>query len=379
MNKPKILLILHLPPPVHGAAMVGQYIKNSIEVNSHFDCTYINLSTSKTVDDIGKSSFSKYYTFLRLYVNVLINILHNRFDLCYITINSKGSGFYKEMVIVAIVKLFRIPVVYHYHNKGIAENQTKWYNHILYKFQFQNSRAIILSKLLYNDVKKYLPIRNTYICSNGIPQSNYLLQIKPKNEVPILLFLSNMMESKGVYVLLEACHILHKRSVKFKVYFAGSWGDILQNDFFDKITMYNLENIVEYVGAKYGRDKNLLLANSNIFVFPTFYHNETFGLVNLEAMQHYLPIISTNEGAIPEIVEDGVNGFIVPQKDAQALANKIEYLIKNTEIAQQMGKSGYEKYMNNYTLEIFEKNFVRTISQVIADFKEEKKKSEKKA
>jgi len=80
--KPRILLVLHLPPPVHGAAMVGQYIKDSIEVNSKFDCTYINLSTSKTVDDIGKSSISKYITFLRLYLNVLSDILHNRFNLC---------------------------------------------------------------------------------------------------------------------------------------------------------------------------------------------------------------------------------------------------------------------------------------------------------
>ena len=377
--KPRILLVLHLPPPVHGAAMVGQYIKDSIEVNSKFDCTYINLSTSKTVDDIGKSSISKYITFLRLYLNVLSDILHNRFNLCYITINSKGSGFYKEMLIVAIVKLFRIPIVYHYHNKGIAENSNSWLKKMLYRFQLSKSRTILLSPLLYNDIEKFLPKDRVYYCPNGTPltnQADATIQ-KEKHKESNLLFLSNMMVSKGVYVFLEACKILLERDVKFKVNFIGSWGDIKQSDFDSYINNNKLNEVASYLGVKYDRDKEQCLQKADIFVFPTFYDKECFPLVLLEAMQYGLPIATTNEGAIPEIVEDGVNGFIVPKKDAQALADKIEYLIKNPEIAQQMGKNGYEKYMNNYTLEIFEKNFVRTISQVIADFKEEKKKSEK--
>jgi Glycosyltransferase len=379
--KPKILLVLHLPPPVHGAAMVGQYIKDSIEVNSKFDCTYVNLSTSKTVDDIGKSSFSKYFTFLRLYVNVLTSILHNRFDLCYITINSKGTGFYKEMVIVLILKLFSIPILYHYHNKGIADNSNSWIKKMLYRFQLNKSRTILLSPLLYSDIENFLPIDRVYYCPNGTPlvnQTDFTIP-KNRNKEANLLFLSNIMVSKGVFILLEASKILLERGLNFKVHFIGSWGDIKQSEFDSYINNNKLNEVVSYLGVKYGRDKEQCLKESDIFVFPTFYDKECFPLVLLEALQYGLPIATTNEGAIPEIVEDGVNGFIVPKKDAQALADKIEFLIKNTGIARQMGKNGYEKYMNNYTLDIFEKNFISTISQVIADFKKEKKKSETEA
>lgn len=52
--KPRILFILHLPPPVHGAAMMGQYIHDSKVINERFDCHYINLTTAKTLQDIGK-------------------------------------------------------------------------------------------------------------------------------------------------------------------------------------------------------------------------------------------------------------------------------------------------------------------------------------
>ena len=58
--KSKILFILHLPPPVHGSSMVGQYIKDSkVVINTSFDAQYINLSTSKTIDEIGKNPLLK--------------------------------------------------------------------------------------------------------------------------------------------------------------------------------------------------------------------------------------------------------------------------------------------------------------------------------
>ena len=60
-----------------------------------------------------------------------------------------------------------------------------------------------------------------------------------------------------------------------------------------------------------------------MLVFPTFYYNETMGLVLLEAMQAGLPVIATRRGSIPEIIQDGVNGFLVEEQNAADLADKI--------------------------------------------------------
>ena len=57
--KPKILFILHLPPPIHGAAMMGKYIQESELVNSSFDCFCINLATAGSLSDIGHISLKK--------------------------------------------------------------------------------------------------------------------------------------------------------------------------------------------------------------------------------------------------------------------------------------------------------------------------------
>lgn len=54
MKNKKVLFILHLPPPVHGASMVGKYIHDSETINNTFECHYLNLTLAKDINDIGK-------------------------------------------------------------------------------------------------------------------------------------------------------------------------------------------------------------------------------------------------------------------------------------------------------------------------------------
>ena len=108
--KSKVLFILHLAPPVHGASVVGSYIKDSKLINSIFDTTYLNMSTASNLNDIGKTSLKKLWDILKLYIQVVTYLIENKVDLCYLTINAKGPAWLKELVIVAILKIFNIPV-----------------------------------------------------------------------------------------------------------------------------------------------------------------------------------------------------------------------------------------------------------------------------
>jgi glycosyltransferase involved in cell wall biosynthesis len=81
-------------------------------------------------------------------------------------------------------------------------------------------------------------------------------------------------------------------------------------------------------------------------------------------MQFSLPIVSTFEGGIPDVVENGVTGFLVPQKDVEALADKLEILIKSPELRKQMGAAGRKKYEEEFTLERFEGRMVEILNEV---------------
>ena len=78
-------------------------------------------------------------------------------------------------------------------------------------------------------------------------------------------------------------------------------------------------------------------------------------------MSYGLPCISTNEGAISEIIDDGKTGFIVDKDNPQMLAEKLEVLIKDAALRQEMGNAGKKKFEEGYTLEIFEHNIFNAL------------------
>jgi len=83
-------------------------------------------------------------------------------------------------------------------------------------------------------------------------------------------------------------------------------------------------------------------------------------------MQHSLPIVSTFEGGIRDIVDDGETGFLVPQKDVAALSEKLEYLILNGELRQQIGIAGRVKYEKEYTLNTFEIRIKEILNKILS-------------
>lgn len=360
----RVLFILHLPPPHHGASLVGNLIKTNTQINSTFVTRYINLSTSDTIEDIGRTSVRKGINYLALILRVINGILVFKPDLCYITPSAKGYGFYKDVIIIAIIKFFRVKRIFHYHNKGIIERHNRLPDNLLYKFSFRNASVIMLSKLLYQEVERYVPESHVFYCPNGIPDLlNDLHEPSFKNSgSPVeVLFLSHLMRSKGMLVLIEACAILKARDTNFHCTIAGGDAEMKQKEVEEIVRLRELTDLISFTGPVYGEKKVVLMKSADILAHPSF--NDCYPLVLLEAMSLSLPIISTFEGAIPEIVDNGITGFLVPSKDPIPLADKLEILIKDPELRGKLGAAGRLKYENDFTLEIFESRLIDILEQ----------------
>jgi len=163
-----------------------------------------------------------------------------------------------------------------------------------------------------------------------------------------------MMIEKGPLVLLKALTMLQRRSVPFIASFVGPWfRDTCREQFNTLVTRGGLQYAVRYIGPQYGNSRDSLFTEADIFAFPTYYQAESFPLVILEAMSFGLPVVSTSEGAIPEIVVDGLTGFIVPQSEPHQLAARLEHLIMNPQTRLRMGRNGRQRYLENYTMARF--------------------------
>ena len=361
--------------------MVSQYIKDSQLVQGEFECDFVNLSTSRRMDEIGKGGVKKLLRFIGSYFTVFIKLLFHRYDLCYLAITCHGMGFLKDAPFVLLCKLFGRRVVIHQHNKGMSRCVDKQPYKWLFPLVYKNTKVILLSWFLYPDIEKVVNREQVLICPNGISALNEdvtpsasLVPLKEgqcstnctNKEVPRLLFLSNLIPSKGVYVLLDACKILRERNLQFVCDFVGGeTKEINRATFEAAVKVRGLDDVVYYHGPKYGEEKECYWQNANIFVFPTFYYNECFPLVLLEAMQWGLPLVSSDEGGIPDVVKNGENGFVCERKDPNSLAVALEKLIKDSNLRRRMGERGYQRYKEHYTLEAFERKFIETMHKCL--------------
>ncbi|MCP4970710.1 MAG: glycosyltransferase family 4 protein [Arcobacter sp.] len=377
MNQ-KTLFILHYPPPVHGASMVGKFIKESQVINNTFNIRYIHLGVTKAFKERKKVTLRKVtYFFVLLLKCIRVNSSYKP-KLIYMTLTSNGIGLYKDALIIFFLRLRKVQMVYHFHNKGIINRQDRYLDNIIYKYILKNAKIILLSDRLYFDVKKYVSHENVFVCPNGIPKLEHnLLKSKKQNakDQPVeILFLSNLIQSKGVNTLLEACRLLLKKRADFKCIFVGGEGDISTKQFMNKVNALGLNNHVKYLGKKYGIDKDAVFRRADIFAFPTQYPNECFPLVLIEALQYSLPIVTTSEGGIEDIVEDTKNGYIVEKGNPTDLAQKLEALIESQPLRLEMGENGHKMFKENYTVDTFENTLCNIIKTIFDDDSKSKDK-----
>lgn len=370
-DRRKILFITPLPPPVHGSSMVSQSIKESRVLNGTFEMDFVNLSTSRTMEEIDKRSWALYackaVRFIGAYAKTLWLLATHRYDLCYLAITCHGVGFLKDAPFVLLCKLFGRKVVIHQHNKGMAKDADRPIYRWLLPMVYRNTKVILLSWRLYADIQKVVKREQVMICHNGIPDTNSTeTSVERHNDIPHILFLSNLIVSKGVLVLLDALKILKEKGWKFICDFVG--GETKELDgrrFAHEIETRGLDGIAVYHGRKYGKDKETFLRMADMLVFPTYYFNECFPLVILEAMMYGLPVISSDEGGIRDEVSDGINGFVVKPQDSTVLADTIGQLLDGKEIRNRMGTEGRLIFQKRFTMKCFENNIKRLLLNCI--------------
>lgn len=224
--KPRVLFIMHMPPPVHGASMMGEYIHDSKVINEAFDCHYLNLTLAKDINDIGKGGIRKLIVYLKKQIQIAKTVKRIKSQLCYLTPNTKGGAFYKDFCTLFLLKCLGQKIIIHFHNKGVKSREGRWPDKWLYKAFFKNIQIILLAPPLYNDIQKFVKPEQVVYCPNGIPQNVTYDFSKKRNNPFKLLFLSNMLREKGVWDLIDALNIVKNDGYSFHCDYIGKWSDI---------------------------------------------------------------------------------------------------------------------------------------------------------
>jgi glycosyltransferase involved in cell wall biosynthesis len=365
MTENKILLFVKVPPPITGATLMNQQVYESVLLRTAFLIRAIPISYMKKLDEMGKWQFGKLLKIIEIFVKLFYELVFYRPRFVYFQISPHGYAFYRDLLFITLIKLFRVKILYHLHGKGMKEHVKSKKKHRLYTFAFRGEDVICLSVLLKDDIDDFFKGK-IYIVNNGIPDVHIVNRNKEEKPEPKkirILYLSNLIRSKGILDFIDALEILKNQGVSYRAEIVGTEADVTIEELQGLIAQKNLEAYVIYHGSKYGKEKDEIIAYSNILVFPT--KNDVWGNVILEAMQFSVPVIATIEGAIPEIVDDGITGYLVEKNAPQQIAEKLRFLIDNPEQRIAMGKAGKKKFEEKYTLAIFEQNMKNVFEEVI--------------
>ncbi len=367
-EKKTILFMAQLPPPVHGAALRNKSLMESKVLNEYFNIYPLPLQFVTEMKDLGNFSFKKIGLTISYSFKLFWVLLTKKTDLAYFTMSSFGGAFYRDIIFITLLKLFRKKILLHFRIKGIKKTSQKKWGRALVKYAFRGSDIVCLSAHHMHDVEG-LAIRKPFIVPNGIRiETEMLALLKERNEnhrnsVATILFLSNLTKTKGVYELVEALDILKQKGHDFRADFVGDEANISFDELRHLISQRNLQNNVRVLGPKYGKEKFMTIADADIFVFPTYF--ELFPGVILEAMQFGKAIVTTFEGSIPEMIDNGISGILVPQKDAAALSEAIDSLLYDPDKRKKMAEEAKKKFFNEFTLEKFETNMRDVFETVI--------------
>jgi glycosyltransferase involved in cell wall biosynthesis len=173
-----------------------------------------------------------------------------------------------------------------------------------------------------------------------------------------VLFVGQLQKVKGIKYLIEAFSNIKNEFPDFKLVLIGE-GPGLTN-YKLQITNYKLQDGVEFRGKLSLEETKNIMKNCYCLVLPSL--SEGLGRVLIEAEALGKPVIGSKVGGIPDLIRTGENGFLVELKDSEDLAQKLRILLKDRNLAIEMGKKGREFVQSQFSNESYIDNYLKMIN-----------------
>lgn len=257
-----------------------------------------------------------------------------------------GLTFFLDGALLLLAKARGVPVLLHIHGGlfeqflrslsplalGVARLIARSANHVLV---LSEGWRTLLSPLLRG--------ARIAVVENGIALPSRVVE-RSDSEVPTILFLGNVSIAKGLEDLIDACARLNH---PFRlVVVGGEEPPGIAVRLTSRAAALDIAERMVFVGPVHGPRKYDYLGSADIFVLPS--HAEALPMSLLEAMAYGLAVVVSRVGAVPSVVEDGLNGLLVEPRDVPGLAASLERLLQDAGMRSRMGREArrvaYERY-----------------------------------
>lgn len=363
----KVLVVGQTPPPFGGQAVMIQKM-----LDGHYQkiCTlHVRMNFSDEMDDIGRFQLKKLWRLLVIIIKILTSrFRENPHILYYPPAGPNRIPFLRDALILTAVRPFFKHTVFHFHASGLGDFQKKlsWFEKRLFATAYAKPDLTIrLSPLAPPDHLAVQSMRDVII-PNGIEDAAIDYSEKVESDALRILFVGVVCAEKGADILVEACHLLANRGVDFSCAMVGRPdSQEYEKKLRDHIAHGSASSKITLTGVLTGRAKFDAYQDADVFCFPTHFPSETLPLVIIEAMQFSLPVVTTDWKAIPDLVVDGGNGFLVPVHSPALVAEKLYLLANDKVMRSQMGRSGRARFLRDFQIAVFQNRMERALTEII--------------
>lgn len=337
-----------------GMATVINDIREDVELNQKYDIDFLPSYRDGNIIVRILYSFIAFIEFCLIY---------KRYDLFHIHMASYGSTFRKALYVL-MLKRRRKRVILHIHGgsylafyEGLSGKKKKFVIETLKKADL----VIALSEQWKRDFEITFGIKNCIAVCNGINVETYKsAQPKGKEQEGNFLFLGRLSRKKGIYDLIDAIEKVVVSNKNIKCFVAGD-GEIIKVS--ERIKSKGLEKYFEIAGWVEHEDKKRLMAKSSVMILPSY--NEGLPMAILESMAAGLAIISTDVGAIPEVIQSNENGFLVQPGNVNELAAAITACLGRPESVAAMAQNNIQKVTDKFSLQHMHRQLMFYYEQVL--------------
>ena len=295
---------------------------------------------------------------------IVSTITKHRIDIVHVHMAERGSVF-REGFVVLLAKALGAKTIIHMHGADIET----WYDHqpfVIKRFTrmifCSADRMIVLGK-------NWLPFMQQVMHGHEdkIRVLHNAVHVEDQNmanpDATDVVFYGMLIKRKGVEDLMRAFAMVKDEipeRIQLRLY-----GDDLNFDPEEKIAEYHLEGRASYGGWLTEETRKQAFANTLVNVLPSY--NEGLPMTILESMGYGIPNISTNIAAIPEVIDDGENGYLIKPGDVDVLAERIRIICNDREAWKRMSFNAYHKAKEEFSLENHFEQLISTYNNLIEE------------
>lgn len=367
-GKLRVVVVGQTPPPFGGQAIAIESFVNG--TYDQIDITHIRMGFSSDMGEVGRFRVTKVFHLAGLIVRILWARATTHAEVLYYP--PAGPDLVpvvRDLATLLCTRWAFKRTVLHFHAGGLSEIYPRLPRLAQAAFRrayFFPDLAITPSAIGTED-PPFVHARRHVVVANGVPElpAQLLPKPAPPRPRPVVLFVGVLRESKGVLDVVRAVAAVKERGLACELQLMGQYASgEFKTQLEQEIRSLGLDGDVTLLGVRTGIAKDETFSNADIFCYPTRFESETFGIVVVEAMRSGLPVVVSAWRGVPALVQDGENGFVVPTRDVQALADKLALLVVDPELRERLGAQGRQKFLEHFTEDTYRTAMERALVTV---------------